>query len=333
MNKYRQKFTIEFAKLMQENLPAWREIQEENQRKIFTTDILVSLGWSVAISLFIGCPLIYNILTKGAMDFEAGNMIVAGAIIFAVVLFSFVFVVFYTSAIAERNKKFQKLMKEKIYPKLLKIFTPNIAYQKGDLDNSIYNATKLLDEDATIQERDDFFCGEYNEIKFGVNEVELETLHQSLTDSRRKDNITLFKGVALNFTLNKKVNSHIHIYTKGSKKAPKGFERVNLEYAKFNNKYDVYVQQGGQVEARYLLTTSFMDRFMQLEMAFPVSELKCSVKGEEMMILLSTDNDLFEIGHIMNRIDDVSQYQNMFGEFASVFSFIDVLNLSSRTGL
>ena len=138
--------------------------------------------------------------------------------------------------------------------------------------------------------------------------------------------------------LNKKINSHIHIYTKNSKKPPKGFEKVNLEYAKFNNKYDVYVQKtqmeaGGQVEARYLLTTSFMDRFIQLEMAFPVSRLRCSVKGAEMMILLSTENDLFEIGHIMNRIDDVSQYQNMFGEFASVFSFIDVLNLSSKTGL
>ena len=93
------------------------------------------------------------------------------------------------------------------------------------------------------------------------------------------------------------------------------------------------MEAGGQVEARYLLTTSFMDRFIQLEMAFPVSRLRCSVKGAEMMILLSTENDLFEIGHIINRIDDVSQYQNMFGEFASVFSFIDVLNLSSKTGL
>ena len=338
MDKYKESFALEFAKLMQENLPKWREIQEENKRKIFTSDILSSIMKSILASLLLGGALFYAIFKGGVLYFDIADIILNYSSIFVVILFVVVFVVFYTSAIFNRNKKFQNLMKEEIYPKLLKIYTPNIAYKKGDLDNSVYNATKLLDEDATIQERDDFFCGEYNGIKFGVNEIELETLHQSLTDSRRKDNITLFKGVALNFTLNKKINSHIHIYTKNSKKPPKGFEKVNLEYAKFNNKYDVYVQKtqmeaGGQVEARYLLTTSFMDRFIQLEMAFPVSRLRCSVKGAEMMILLSTENDLFEIGHIMNRIDDVSQYQNMFGEFASVFSFIDVLNLSSKTGL
>ncbi len=326
IEKYRLKFAYEFAKLMQENLPTWTKIQEENKRQIFTSDILSSIVKSVLVSLFFGGALFFAIFRGGVLYFDVGDMILNYASIFAVLLFIVVFVVFYTTAIFERNKKFQKLMKEKIYPKLLKIFTPNIAYQKGDLDISVYNATKLLDEDAATQERDDFFCGEYNEIKFGVNEVELEVMHQ-------KEDILLFKGIALNFTLNKVINSHIHIYTKNSKKAPKGFEKVDLEYVKFNNKYDVYVEKGGQVEARYLLTTAFMDRFMQLEMAFPVSRLRCSVKGKDMMILLSTDNDLFEIGHIMNRIDDVSQYQNMFDEFASVLSFIDVLNLSSRTGM
>ena len=35
MDKYKESFALEFAKLMQENLPKWREIQEENKRKIY----------------------------------------------------------------------------------------------------------------------------------------------------------------------------------------------------------------------------------------------------------------------------------------------------------
>ena len=93
------------------------------------------------------------------------------------------------------------------------------------------------------------------------------------------------------------------------------------------------MQKGGQIEARYLLTTMFMERLMQLEMAFPVDCIQCSIKDKEMLILLSTNKDLFEIGHILNSLNDITQYQNMFDEFASVLSFIDVLNLASKTGL
>ena len=37
--------------------------------------------------------------------------------------------------------------------------------------------------------------------------------------------------------------------------------------------------------------------------------------------------------HLLKKVDDINQYKTLFDEFASVLSFIDVLNLSSRTGL
>ena len=71
--------------------------------------------------------------------------------------------------------------------------------------------------------------------------------------------------------MQKKIKSHVLIYSKGlfKNKVPKDFEKVEFEYEKFNKKYDVYVQKSqmearGQIEARYLFNTAFMDRFMQL---------------------------------------------------------------------
>ena len=52
-----------------------------------------------------------------------------------------------------------------------------------------------------------------------------------------------------------------------------------------------------------------------------------------MLILLQTNKDLFEMNHFFGKIDDVKQYEHLFNEFASVLSFIDVLNLSSKTHL
>ena len=112
------------------------------------------------------------------------------------------------------------------------------------------------------------------------------------------------------------------------------------EYEKFNKKYDVYVQKTqidavGQIEARYLFNTVFMDRFMQLHTSFRIRKMKCSICENYMLILLATNRDLFEINPIFGRIDDINQYKKLFDEISSVLLFLDVLNpsLSSKTGL
>lgn len=93
------------------------------------------------------------------------------------------------------------------------------------------------------------------------------------------------------------------------------------------------MEAGGQIEARYLLTTVFLDRFMQISTSFDIDEVQCSIFDDSMLILLSTNKDLFEMNHLFGRIDDIHQYDHLFDEFASVLSFIDVLNLASKTGL
>ena len=118
----------------------------------------------------------------------------------------------------------------------------------------------------------------------------------------------------------------------------RNYEKVEFEYEKFNKKYNVYVQKtqmeaGGQIEARYLLNTAFMERFMQISTSFKIDNMQCSIFGDSILILLSTNKDLFEMNHLLKKVDDINQYKTLFDEFASVLSFIDVLNLSSRTGL
>ena len=93
------------------------------------------------------------------------------------------------------------------------------------------------------------------------------------------------------------------------------------------------MEAGGQIEARYLLNTALMDRFMQISISFKIDNMQCSIFGDSILILLSTNKDLFEMNHLLKKVDDINQYKTLFDEFASVLSFIDVLNLSSRTGL
>ena len=72
---------------------------------------------------------------------------------------------------------------------------------------------------------------------------------------------------------------------------------------------------------------------MQLQTSFKVDKIRCSICENSVLILLETKKDLFEMNHLLNRIDDINQYKYLFDEFASIFSFVEILNLSSRTGL
>ena len=72
---------------------------------------------------------------------------------------------------------------------------------------------------------------------------------------------------------------------------------------------------------------------MNIQTSFKVRKMCCSVYGDNLLIMLSTNKDLFEMNHLLGRIDDVKQSHHLFDEFASVLSFIDVLNLSSKTML
>ena len=72
---------------------------------------------------------------------------------------------------------------------------------------------------------------------------------------------------------------------------------------------------------------------MQIQTSFKINNMCCSVYGENLLIMLSTKRDLFEMNHLFGRVDDTRQYKSLFEEFASVLSFIDVLNLASRTKL
>ena len=194
----------------------------------------------------------------------------------------------------------------------------------------------LFKKDVSYDSVDDKFSGVYNDVPFVISESKITNI-KKLKNGKTQET-RLFKGIAMHFKMQKKIKSRVLIYSKNIfNHIPDGFEKVTMESDEFNKKYNVYVQKDsnadGQVEARYLFNVTFLERFMQLQMSFRISKMQCSVYGDSMLILLATNKDLFEMNHLLKRIDDIHQYQHLFNEFASVLSFIDVLNLSSRTGL
>ena len=110
-----------------------------------------------------------------------------------------------------------------------------------------------------------------------------------------------------------------------------GFEgRIFLEDSKFNKKFNVY--SSDEVEARYLVTPAFMERLNSLKTAFGTKNIKCSFFEDKFMVVISTKNDLFEVGDISEPINP-SSFEALYKEFDSIYDMIDYFKLDEKTGL
>lgn len=354
LRKYQNDFTNKFVQIMSVQVSAWKEIQKEKQRSLYSiTSILIYLG----VSLFAYIP------GKNETNYDLQFHFYLSVIFFICVVIG---------NIISTNKDYQNSIKSMLFPSLVKIFGDDVHYicsytscmtdaltnsyiNKEDIaniitdlgqnsgkctlyriTNNIIQDSQLYTKDITEREDDDRFYGKYNGIEFIINETDFGWNAKD----KHKTYHRMFKGVAMLFKLNKEIDNRVIITSKSIfNTIPKEFEKVEVEYNKFAKKYKVYVSKigstkgSGQIEARYLLNTAFLDRFMQLHTSFSVPRIQCSIYGNQMLVMLSTRKDLFEMNHLFGRIDDVKQYKHLFEEFASVLSFIDVLNLSSKTKL
>ena len=94
-----------------------------------------------------------------------------------------------------------------------------------------------------------------------------------------------------------------------SNRKKEAFEEVKLEDPCFDKKFNVY--SSDQIEARCLITPSFMERFQNLKTAFKSNKIKCSFYDTKMMIAISTKENLFEIGSLFKNLENPN-YINKF---------------------
>lgn len=109
------------------------------------------------------------------------------------------------------------------------------------------------------------------------------------------------------------------------------FSEVHLEDPLFSKKFKVYSEN--QIEARYLVTTSFMERFLNMTTAFGTRKAKCAFIGDEILFAISTNKNLFEIGNLFSSLTTPKHLSRFRKELSSIISMIDYFKLDEKTGL
>ncbi len=177
---------------------------------------------------------------------------------------------------------------------------------------------------------DDIFIGEHKDVGFEILEASY-TKESGSGDDRHT--VTVFDGVILKLKMNKNFTGHTVIKpdTLLHSKPAKHLEHTVLEDVNFEKKFDVYTDD--EIEARYLITPSFMERLANIETAFFAQKVSCAFYKEYLFIALQTPKDLFSLCSLDNPVDDFSRYNTLFEELLSAVKLIDHFKLDEKTGL
>ena len=144
-----------------------------------------------------------------------------------------------------------------------------------------------------------------------------------------------FRGVVVEFEMNKNFEGHTFILERAKtsrtiKFNRSKFEEVKLEDTEFGKMYKIY--SDNQVEARYVLTTAFIERIKNIKTAFKAKYMRVAFKDGKITLALHAGRDLFAMSHY-NKETDSHTFMGLFDELLSVFELVEELKLNQRPGL
>lgn len=232
-------------------------------------------------------------------------------------------------------RDFQSGVKFLIIPKLIEYFGEGFKFHSRPLwslyELKPFDILPRFDESST----EDQVNGQYKDVTFKLMEAELKREERDSDGDRREK--TVFKGFLVLFDFNKSFVGKTILKKSGGilsqwfQGSVSGMERVTLEDPEFERQFDVY--STNQIEARYLLTTSFMERMLSLTRVFGGKSISCSFHNKQLLLMISSNEDRFEPSSIFKPVTFEYETKMIVKELGEIFRIIDQLKLAESTGL
>jgi Protein of unknown function (DUF3137) len=111
----------------------------------------------------------------------------------------------------------------------------------------------------------------------------------------------------------------------------KGMEVVRLEDPLFESKFEVF--STNQIEARYLLTPSFMENILNLNEVFGGTQMQFSFLEEKFFLMIESNEDYFEPSSIFTPLNFTDHIKPLFDEVSFLLQIITTLKLNQDTRL
>mgnify|MGYP000711529932 CR=1 FL=1 len=287
---------------------------------------------------------IFSVLLGMIVYFQERNVIYASSLVIVSMI------VFLTANFlnAPQKKLFSAKLKDKFFYTVIKSFTQIDLWQKNRKESEIIPYNELIESglfsDFTYSKNDDEFRGVYKGVQSAVSEREC-FFQTPMTEPS-----IVFKGLIIKFKSNKRIAQRTIIASK--RKSPIKFLlafivtvlclsfRLGIENILNSVVAGVVVApvlyfttSEDEVEARYLLTPTFIEKFSKLKKVMKADTVKCSFYNNSIMIAFQSEKDFFELGNLFKNVSDLSSIENFYRDISIIFELIEYFKLDVKIGL
>ncbi len=236
-------------------------------------------------------------------------------------------------------RRFKVNLKTEIYPSVFKFFDPGYRYHAdGLIPIEQLHGSALIPyyDDGHVE---DYIYGIYKGVQLEFTEA---VLKKFIIEDKQKRWRTVFRGFFIVLSLPKKLHSRIILDRDAGKlgnlvtdvfgKAGRiGLSKVKLEDPLFEQHFEVFAND--QVEARYILTPSFMERLVQLVDCYGRGKIQASFYDNSLVLMVSSSKNRFEPSWFFNQYTIKKDINSILREMYALFQVIEVLKLQEQTGL
>ncbi|WP_039456436.1 DUF3137 domain-containing protein [Candidatus Jidaibacter acanthamoebae] len=230
--------------------------------------------------------------------------------------------------------KYKLAIKSEIFPLIFSFFRGSLIYQvKSDFPlKSVLSSGIIPLYDYKFME--DSIKGTYKDVKLHLTQATLEIANKAGKNNTRK---TIFKGIIIQLSMNRSfygktiVRKDAGVIGNLFGKQFETLQNVKLEDPVFEKQFEVYASD--QIEARYLLNPSFMERLIQLAKLFNNEPIQCSFFENSLLITISSSKDYFEPGSIFAPATFEEDINTVLEQMHLIFQIIDILKLNEKNRL
>ncbi|MBL7731200.1 MAG: DUF3137 domain-containing protein [Chitinophagaceae bacterium] len=290
------------------------QIEMERRKLVRRQAVGYILTITSVIALFISMQSDSQGLTIGAMV-----VLIAGITLWAITW--------------EGRKGYVRHFKETIVRKVIEFIDPSFQYHpKGFINENDYKRSGLILDKHDDYEGDDYVEGKRERTFFCFSELKT-TRTEGSGKSRRT--VTLFNGLFFIADFNKNISGRTYVWSEANPQldffkrifssVADGLEKVKLESTEFESRFIVYSTD--QVQARYILTPSFMERMLRLEQKLGTG-ISFSFLQSEIYVAVPVKDKLFEPTFF--RPNDYESVGDYYNTVHAVIDIIDELRLNDR---
>lgn len=247
--------------------------------------------------------------------------------IFGPIVIVVVSVIIFITCINNKSKIFSFFYKEEVVDEIIHAFYPNATYSPNNgVSEDLFRNSGLFTSPNRYH-AEDLIEGCLDKTSFICSEVHAEERRARST----KNGVQyywedIFKGFLFIADFHKEFQGETTVLRDSFFKIKMGASRVKMENPDFEKVFDVF--STNQIEARYLITPSMMERMLKLDSNFKKG-ITISFRDSTILVAIPDSKNRFE-ADVWSSLSDMSILKSDFAVLQSLLDIVDELNLNTR---